>query len=83
MAGEKKIADADVLRQAFDQESEMGRAALDAVDEEDSCFHDENTCTIYSIITQTSSRHFMLTAPPVQHYSMIDQYAFDQAALPD
>ena len=36
---EKEITDADVRRQAFDQELELGRAALDAVDEKKSCFH--------------------------------------------
>ena len=39
VAGEKKITDADVLRQAFGQEPELVRAALDSVDEKKSFFH--------------------------------------------
>ena len=49
VASQQEIADADVLRQALCQESELGRAALDAVGEKKSFF--PTLSSLYSSIS--------------------------------
>ncbi len=63
VAGEKQIADPEVLRHALGQDPELGRAALDAVNKKNPCFHHGNTCTRHRIIIQTAVRRFMVIAP--------------------